>query len=337
MVKSKNLLLILTAAIFTLYGCGGEEKEIVNIYVSEDMPFSKPVLKEFEKQSGIKVNALYDSEESKSSGVVNRLIAEKNNPQADLYWANEPIRAEILRKKGVLTPYKSPNIATIDKNFIQKDYYWSGFSARVRLFIVKKGLKNMPKSIFDYTNEKFKAKAVIANPLFGTTTAHIASLFVKLGDKKAKEFLEKLKSNKVAISTSNGESADLVAKGRYDFSLVDSDDAISRLKDGKSVEFVYPDQGKDDLGAFVIPNCVMLIKGSKHPKNAKKLIDFLLSKKSEQILAKLPCEQIPLHKGLLPPKDLKSIEQIRVMRVDYEKVADKLLKIQALLKEWSKR
>ena len=337
MVKRVDLLLILTASIFTLFGCGGRDREIVNIYVSEDMPFSKPVLEEFERQSGIKVNALYDSEESKSSGVVNRLIAEKNNPQADLYWANEPIRAEVLRKKGVLTPYKSPNIATIDKNFIQKDYYWSGFSARVRLFIVKKGLKNRPKSIFDYANKKFKSKAVIANPLFGTTTAHIASLFVKLGDKEAKEFLEKLKSNNVAISTSNGESATLVAKGRYDFSLVDSDDAISRLRDGKSVEFIYPDQGKDDLGAFVIPNCVMLIKNAKHPKNAKKLIDFLLSKKSEQILAKLPCAQIPLHKGLLPPKDLKSIEEIKVMRVDYEKVADKLLKIQPLLKEWLKR
>ena len=217
MVKNKHLLVILTATIFTLFGCGGKDKEIVNIYVSEDMPFSKPVLKEFERQSGIKVNALYDSEESKSSGVVNRLIAEKNNPQADLYWANEPIRAEILRKKGVLTPYISPNIATIDKNFIQKDYYWSGFSARVRLFIVKKGLKDKPESVFDYANEKFKDKAVIANPLFGTTTAHIAALFVKQGDKKAKEFLEKLKSNNIAISTSNGESANLVAKGKYDF------------------------------------------------------------------------------------------------------------------------
>lgn len=315
-------------------GCSQQDENSVTVYVSEDQVFSQAVLKEFEKQTGIKVNALYDSEESKSTGVMNRLIAEKNNPQADVYWANEPIRAEVLRQKGILAPYESPNSKGISNVFKEKNHFWCGFSARIRLFVVKNGVKKNPSSIKDYTNQEFYKKGVIANPLFGTTTSHIAALFTIWGEKRAKEFLDGLKKNSTAISTSNGESADLVALGKYDFSLVDSDDALSRLADKKDIHFVYPDQGKDGVGIFVVPNTVMLISGAPHEKNAKRLIDFLLSKKSEEMLSLSKCAQIPLHEGVKKPKDLKSIEDIKVMQVDYANVAKKLIEIQPYLKTW---
>src|SRR5438874_929045 len=61
--------------------------------------------KDFERDTGVKVRAIYDTEETRSAGAMNRLIAEKNNPQADVYWANEPIRAEVLRQRGIAAPY----------------------------------------------------------------------------------------------------------------------------------------------------------------------------------------------------------------------------------------
>src|SRR5215475_1700295 len=82
---------------------------VVVVYVSHDQIFSEPILKDFEKDTGIKVRAIYDTEETRSAGAMNRLIAEKNNPQADVYWANEPIRAEVLRQQGIATPYTSPS------------------------------------------------------------------------------------------------------------------------------------------------------------------------------------------------------------------------------------
>jgi hypothetical protein len=48
---------------------------------------------------------------------MNRLIAEKNNPQADVYWANEPIRAEVLRQQHIAAPYLSPNADGIPARF----------------------------------------------------------------------------------------------------------------------------------------------------------------------------------------------------------------------------
>src|SRR5947209_20592135 len=88
-----------------LPSCRSSRQSTVTVYVSEDQVFSEPILKDFERETGVKVNAVFDTEEAKSTGVMNRLLAEKANPQADVYWANEPVRADVLRQQGISIPY----------------------------------------------------------------------------------------------------------------------------------------------------------------------------------------------------------------------------------------
>lgn len=338
MKQSVYLLIIISVItagiVLTRFTKTPNNTQTVIVYVSEDQVFSEPILKDFETETGIKVKAIYDTEEAKSTGVMNRLIAEKNNPQADVYWANEPIRAEILKQKGISATYVSSNAKEIPSVFKDPDGYWTGFSARARVFIVNNSVTDKPKTILAYVNSKWKQKSVIANPLFGTTTAEIAALFTIWGDEKAKEFLAAMKSNRVAISTSNGESADFVAAGEYDFSLVDSDDAVNRIRQGKPVTMVYPDQMKNGIGSFIVPNAAVLIKGAPHPNEARRLIDYLLSKETERKLAFADCAQIPLHSDVQMPPELKPISQIKVLQVNYAEVARKMVEIQPYLQGW---
>src|SRR5262245_58525767 len=109
---------------------GNKKTDEVTVYVSTDRVFSEPVLKAYERQTGVKVNAVYDTEETKSTGLANRLLAEKNNPQADVFWSNEPVRTLVLESRGALTPYKSPNAEGIPATFKDPEGYWTGFSAR---------------------------------------------------------------------------------------------------------------------------------------------------------------------------------------------------------------
>ncbi len=306
----------------------------VVVYVSHDQVFSEPILKDFEHDSGIKVLAVYDTEETKSAGVMNRLIAEKANPQADVYWANEPIRAEALRQQGVSAPYRSPNAQGIAEQFRDPDGYWTGFSARARMLILRQGLEDKPTSIRDYTDPHFKGQAVIANPLFGTTTAHMAALFAVWGDDRAKAFLDAVRKNGVQISSSNGESADQVAAGAFQFALVDSDDVHSRQQQGRPVEGVCPDQEADGLGCFIVPNAVLLIKGGPHTEAGRKLIDYLLSRETEKKLAYSDAGQIPLHPGVDTPRGVPRLETLKVMKVDYATVAAKMQAIQPWLRDW---
>jgi iron(III) transport system substrate-binding protein len=340
----KKFIISALVSFFFLFavGCGegyeyGErEKDEAVVYVSEDQVFSEPILRDFEAETGIKVKVVYDTEETKSTGVMNRLIAEKDNPQADVYWANEPIRAIALKQKGISTPYVSPNAEGIPDNFKDLQGYWTGFSARARVLIVSETslINQTPASILAYTVERWKGKGVIANPLFGTTTSWLAALFTVWGDEHARDFMERMKENSTKVSTSNGESTMLVANNEFTFSLVDSDDATNAIKNEKSVMQVYPDQEEGELGCLVLPNATVLIKGGPNPENGKALIDYLLSPQTERKLAFADCAQIPLHEGVETPDDVIKIEELKLMKVDFEAVARKLQEIQPYLKEW---
>ena len=142
------VLLAATAAIaIALWTYSRREGNVVVVYVSHDEVFSEPILKDFERDTGITVKAVYDTEETKSAGVMNRLIAEKDHPQADVYWANEPIRAEVLHQRGITAPYRSPSAEGIPDQFRESQGYWTGFSARARVLIVAKTLSDKPSSI----------------------------------------------------------------------------------------------------------------------------------------------------------------------------------------------
>ncbi len=328
-------VVVTLALIPILTSCRATSSRTVVVYVSEDQVFSEPILKDFERETAITVKSVFDTEEAKSTGVMNRLIAEKDNPQADVYWANEPVRADALKQRGVSAPYVSPSAEGIADQFKDPDHYWTGFSARARLLLVNARSTIKPASVMAYTEPSTKGRTAIANPLFGTTTAYVAALFTLWGDEQAKTFMNDMKKNDVKITTSNGESADFVAAGQVDFSLVDSDDAVNRKKQGKPVEMVYPDQDGDGLGVLILPNAVALIKGGPHAENGKRLIDYLLSKSTERKLAFADCAQIPLHSGVDTPPEIRRIEEIKTMRVQYVDLARKMEEIQPFLKEWA--
>ncbi|MCP4130861.1 MAG: extracellular solute-binding protein [bacterium] len=336
--KKIKFLPVICIAVLFFTSCSprGGDKNVVVVYTSEDRVFSEPILKDFEKQTGIQVKMVFDTEETKSTGVMNRLIAEKNNPQADAYWANEPIRAVVLKKKGILDPYKPKNFNQIKNIYKDSDGYWTGFSARARVFLVRKDASFEPKSYLSYLNPAAKGRTAIANPLFGTTTTYIAALFSILGDHKGKEFMRNMKKNNVIMSASNGESADYVVKGESDFSLVDSDDAINKIRSGKNVRMIFPDQSKG-IGVLILPNAAMMIKNCAHPENAKKFIDYLVSAEVEKKLGFANCAQIPLLPGVQTPKDVPDISTLKLMQVNFDDVADKLLEIQQYLNEWAKK
>ena len=338
MKRRISIFLFCVLLVFIWTGCSKRDnpsaQEVV-VYTSEDQVFSEPILREFEKETGIKVRAVFDTEEAKSTGVMNRLIAEKDNPQADVFWANEPFRAQVLKDKGIAAVYHSPQAEGIPELYKDPDGYWTGFSARARVLVVNQSVENFPASILTYTDPVWRGKGVIANPLFGTTTVQVAALFSHWGEDKAKGFLEAMKTNAVGVSTSNGESTDFVSSGQYAFSLVDSDDAVSRMRQGRPITMVYPDQGPDEVGCLIVPNAVVLINGARYPDNARRLIDYLLSRGTERKLAYADCAQIPLHSGVDIPKEIRPIEQIKVMDIDYAEVARTMQTIQPTLKAWA--
>ncbi len=314
----------LAAALIVLGpGCRGKKqgREVV-IYTSLDKVFSRPVLEAFEKETGINVLDVYDSEATKTTGLVNRLIAEKERPKADVFWNSETGRTIVLKQKGVLAAYVSPSAADIPEHFKDPEGYWAGFAARCRILIYNTdmlGKEELPKSIFELTEPRWKGKVAFAYPLFGTTATHCAALFADMGEGRAMKYFEALKANDVMVTDGNASARDRVVDGTVPIGFTDTDDAFVAIGKGSPVDIIWPD--RDGIGTLLIPNTVALIKGGPNPEAGKKLIDFLLSPEVERLLARCESGQIPVRAGIERPGHVPEMADIKVMEVDYEQVA----------------
>lgn len=314
-------------------GPGPSAGEVV-AYTSVDQVYSEPVFRRFEEKTGIRVRAVFDTEETKSTGMLNRLIAEGQNPRADLFWSGDPIRPFLLISRGLVAPYAPANAAAIPATFKDARGQWTGTAARARVFLVNRerlGRRPMPSSVRDLADPRWKGEAAIANPLYGTTTMHAAALFATLGEDEARRFFEALKANDVRVAGSNGEVRRLVVAGEVTFGLTDTDDAYEAVKDGAPVAIVYPDQ--QGMGTLVMPTSVILIRGGPNPDAARQLADFLVSPEAEQMMAE-SAAHMPLHAGVKTPANVERAENIKAMRVDYGEVADAMNRIQPWLRQW---
>ena len=297
----------------------------VTVYVSTDRVFSEPVLRAYEQRTGVRLNAVYDTEEAKSTGLANRLIAEKARPQADVFWSNEPVRTLVLKSRQVLTPYRSPSAAGIPPALVDSEGYWTGFSARMRVIAYNTTLvkaEEAPQSVFDLTDPKWKGQVAMADPRFGSTSFHVAALYALAGDEKMDDFFRRLKANDARIVDGNSVVRDLVARGEAKVGLTDTDDVNVAIEDGQPIRMVLPD--KDGLGVPVMPNMVSLIANAPHPDEGRKLIDYLLSADVERQLAQSEAVQIPLHAGVPGPKNIPAIDTFKPMTLDYAQAASRV-------------
>jgi len=297
----------------------------VTVYVSTDRVFSEPVLREYERQTGVRVNAVYDTEETKSTGLANRLIAEKPRPQADVFWSNEPVRTLVLKSREVLAPYRSPSAEGIPAALTDPDGYWTGFSARIRVIAYNTTLvkpEEAPQSVFELADPKWRGQVAVADPRFGSTSFHVAALYALAGDEKMDDFFRRLKANGVRVVDGNSVVRDLVARGEVKVGLTDTDDVNVAIEDGQPIAMVLPDAA--GLGVPVMPNMLSLIANAPHPDEARKLIDYLLSPEVERQLAQSEAVQIPLHAGVQGPKNIPAINSFKPMTLDYTKAASRV-------------
>jgi iron(III) transport system substrate-binding protein len=343
---SRRVLWLWCGALAAVTGCrGGPSRDsaatpadlrTVVVYSSTDKEFAELIFRAYEKKTGVKVLPLYDTEETKTAGLTARLVAERANPKADVFWSSDTSRAVALVGQGVASPYAPPQAAEIPAQYKGAAGLWTGFAARIRVLLYNTDrvkAAEAPRSILDLAKPRWKGRFAIANPHFGTMSFHAAALFVAWGDARATAFFEDLKANGAVIAAGNADVKDRVSDGRVDVGILDEDDAVVALREKKPVALIVPDQeGPQPLGTPLMPNAALLIQGAPHPEEARRFIGFLVSAEAERILAASDAAQYPLHPGVPGPVLLPTLDGIRVMDVDYAEVARRLPAMDAALK-----
>ena len=318
-------LIAVAVAVIAPIGCWRSSGPEVVVYTALDREFSEPIFRNFTQATGVTVLPKYDTESTKTVGLANAIIAEQKRPRCDLFWNNEILNTLRLEELGLVAIYFPPAASGFPEDVRSPHGTWHGFAARARVLAVNTRLVpqiQRPKSIHDLTDPKWKDKVGIAKPLFGTTATHAACLFAHWGDNRAREFFRRLKQN-ARIESGNRQVAMAVARGELAFGLTDTDDAIIELENGMPVAIVYPDTEPDEMGTLFIPNTLALIKGSPHPDQARRLVDYLLLPEVEAQLAEGRSAQIPLNPSVTAELRVETPETVKPMEVDFAAAADK--------------
>ena len=171
-MKTSRLILIailVAAGLAALKSVVANRGRSVVAYCAQDQTYAGPVFREFQRQTGIKVRAVYDSEAVKTVGLANRLLAERRHPQCDVFWGNEELRTRQLAAAGVFRETNG----------------WGAFGYRSRRIVIntnRLSLAAAPRSLLELTNEAWRGKVALAYPQFGTTATYFHALRQAWGD-----------------------------------------------------------------------------------------------------------------------------------------------------------
>jgi iron(III) transport system substrate-binding protein len=254
-----------------------------------------------------------------------RMLAEKDNPQADLIWGWAVTNMSEFVPKGMLVPYKPKGWDMIPANFKDPAGYWTAIDLYAAALVPNTKVleqKNlpMPKGWNDLLNPVYKDMLIMPNPASsGTGFLQVASLLVMLDpdyktkpveENKAWDFLKELDKNMGQYIKSGSKPAKLTAAGEYavgcSFAFVYS----SLKKKGFPVALVMPEEG---AGFELEANA--LLKGAKHEAAAKKFLDWALSENAMKEYAKFKLGVA--YPGIPGPEGLPDLATIKLAPMDF--------------------
>jgi iron(III) transport system substrate-binding protein len=308
-------LLVVIAGALAVAGCQRSDQANVQqvvLYTSVDEPVARPIVRAFEAETGIQVVLQTDAEATKSVGLAERLRAERSHPQADVFWSNEPFHTVNLAGEGVLAAYESRAAVDVPAQYKSAEGLWTSVGLRARVIAASSKESAPPRELLDLTQSKWKGKLAMARPTAGTTGGHVAALYVLWGEEKARTFFKGLRANEIALLGGNSVVAERVAMGNYVAGLTDNDDCHAASAEIAAVQMIFPDQST--IGTLMVPTAVGLVAGAPHDDAAKKLIDFLVTKATEQKL-------IDANFVIASVRDATLGGKIKPMQLDYEKAA----------------
>ncbi|MGK0189316.1 MAG: iron(III) transport system substrate-binding protein [Verrucomicrobiales bacterium] len=300
------LAFVLIGGFWTVYTIYFVQRDALVVYCSHDATYSDAVLKRFTEKTGIKVRVKGDSEATKSLGLVELLLAEKDSPRCDVFWNNELLGMLALQNAGVLQPWKGVGHARIPEKYKDPEGAWTGFGARARVYILNSDEID-EQAVATILTGSDLSRTSIAKPLFGTTLTHYAALWQQLGSAGMQEWHNEVRRKGMLEVNGNAMTKNLVVNGTCDLGYTDTDDFFSAMDAGAAVAML-PARLPDGT-TICIPNTVAIIRGSQRSDAAQQLVDFLLSEENEVALANSASRQIPLG-----PVDLDSVPvEVRAM------------------------
>ena len=280
----------------------------------------------------IKLNFIRDS-----TGVITaKLLAEKDNPQADVIWGLAATSLLVLKSEGMLEAYGPKGVEQLKPNFIDKDTppSWVGMDAWAAsiCFNTVEGQKlglTAPKSWKDLTKPEYKGHVVMPNPASsGTGFLDVSSWLQLFGEKEGWSYMDGLHQNIAAYTHSGSKPCKMAAAGETVIGISFEFRAAKSKAEGAPLDIVIPSEGIGwDMEATAI------VAGTANEEAAKTLLDWSISKKANEMY-NVGYAVVAMQGVAKPVQYLPADIEDKMIKNDFEWAANNR---KAILEEWTKR
>ena len=311
---------VLLAGMLAAAGCGGTDKKAevkpateltvyTSVYNGMVREMAKPVVEQQLKD--VKVNWHTEGSESVKAKLLGEM--KKGRAEADLVMISDPDFYLQLKKDGKLLNYKSPESAELAEP-VDADGAFTPIRISAMVIAVHNDkIKEPPRSWKDLLDPKYKGKIAMPNPKAAATAlATVAAL----KDKYGWEYWEKLKANGVVVSKTQ-EMREKFAHGEYPIIINMEENALKqKMSQGVNTTIIYPEEG-----SVLVPGYIGILKDTKNPEGAKKLVDWWLSREGQSAMSLAYMH--PVKYGVKEPAGAQNLMELRIhsLPVNWNKLA----------------
>ena len=218
-----------------------------------------------------------------------RILAEKDNPRADVIWRLSNLNLIQYEQLGMLVPYAPKELQEVKPPFLDTAVppQWvgdDGYFAAICFNTVEAKKKNLPEptSWRDLANPVYKGQIVMPNPnASGTAFVMLSSWLQLFGQTDGWKFIDGLNSNVAQYSQSGSKPCELAATGEYAIGLSFSSRSAELKASGAPIDLIFPKEGAGwNLKGSAI------LKGTKNLAAAKQFMDWAISLEAMRLYSK---------------------------------------------------
>lgn len=261
-----------------------------------------------------------------------RVLAEKDNPQADVIWGQAATSLIPLAKQGVIEPYIPKNVYKIPNRFRDLKGMWTGIdmyvgAVGVNLVELRKRNLEPPRSWADLQNPRYKGLIIMPNPTTsGTGFLHVVAVLTKFGEPKGWDVLRELDKNIAQYTRSGGAPGRMMAAGEIPVALTFDFVVLNFKRAGHPVDLIWPAEG---TGFELEANA--LIKGAKRPEVARRFLDWAISPEAMHQYAQWKMGvTMP---GVVAGPDVPRLDTVPLLSVNFEWAGENR---QRILEQWQR-
>ncbi|MHA6687455.1 ABC transporter substrate-binding protein [Mesorhizobium sp. A556] len=311
------------AAVVAVFGVSGEaraaDRNLV-MYCGVDEAWCRAMATTYQKNTGVDV----DMTRMSAGEIYARLRAEKENPQADIWWGGTGDPHLQAAEEGLSQEYKSPQLANL-RDWAQKQAERSKYRT-VGIYLgalgygyneddLKQRNLTAPSCWADLIKPEFEGEVEMADPnSSGTAWTMLATMVQLMGEDKGFDYFKQLNKNMAEYTKAGAAPALAVGKGETLVGIAFQHDVINAAKHNPAVKVVSPCEGTGyEIGSMSI------VTGAKHLDEAKKFYDWALSPDAQKLAAPNGSYQIPSNNDTPVPPEAPDLSKIKLIDYDFAK------------------